>query len=76
MVRVQQESTRQNHRYEPNIRPSLRDCFLSLYVISPGTGLIAPVARDARHEHRELDLSTGRPGPHDFAVRAMPFVRM
>jgi hypothetical protein len=25
MVRVQQESTRQNHRYEPSIRPSLRD---------------------------------------------------
>jgi hypothetical protein len=41
-----------------------------LYVISPGTGLIAPVARNARHEHRKLDLSTGRPGPHDFTVRA------
>jgi hypothetical protein len=27
MVRVQQKSTRQNHRYEPNIRPSLRDGF-------------------------------------------------
>ena len=27
MVRVQQKSTRQNHRYEPNNRPSLRDGF-------------------------------------------------
>jgi hypothetical protein len=25
MVRVQQKSTRQNHRYEPNNRPSLRN---------------------------------------------------
>jgi hypothetical protein len=40
-----------------------------LYVISPGTGSFAPVTRDARHEHHGLDLSTGRPGPHDFAVR-------
>jgi hypothetical protein len=45
-----------------------------LYVISPGTGSLAPVARNARHEHRQLDLSSGRPGPHDFAVRDMPFV--
>jgi len=27
MVRVQQKSTRQNHRYEPNNRPSLRNGF-------------------------------------------------
>jgi hypothetical protein len=40
-----------------------------LYVISPGTGLIAPVTRNARQKHRDLSASTGTPGPHDFAVR-------
>jgi hypothetical protein len=75
MVRVQKKRTRQNHRYEPNIRPPLRDGCRGLYVISPGTGLIAPVSCNAHHEHRELDLSTGRPGPHDFAVRMTSFVR-
>src|SRR5262245_53854224 len=45
-----------------------------LYVLSPGTGLIAPVARNARHEHRRLGISTGMPGPHDFAVRIELFV--
>jgi hypothetical protein len=47
-----------------------------LYVISPGTGFLAPVPRDAKH-HRGSDnaqahragISTGMPGPHDFAVR-------
>jgi len=34
MVRVQQESTRQNHRWRPNIRPSLRDG-LRAYTWSP-----------------------------------------
>jgi hypothetical protein len=56
-------------------RPSLRDGFNGLYVLSPGTGCLAPVARNARHEHRDLSVSTGAPGPHDFAVRAMRFVR-
>jgi hypothetical protein len=36
--------------------------------------LIAPVARNARHEHRRLGISTGMPGPHDFAVRIELFV--
>jgi len=40
-----------------------------LYALSSGTGLFAPVARDARQKHLELGLSSGRPGPHDFAVR-------
>ncbi len=38
-----------------------------LYVISPGTGLIAPVF--ATTLTRCADISTGMPGPHDFAVR-------
>jgi hypothetical protein len=55
-------------------RPSLRDGFNGLYVISPGTGSLAPVP--ARCEaSSQVGISTGMPGPHDFAVRAMPFVR-
>jgi hypothetical protein len=41
----------------------------SLYVISPGTGSLAPVARVMRSIIRELGISTGMPEPHDFAVR-------
>jgi hypothetical protein len=40
-----------------------------LYVISPGTGFLAPVTRATRKRCHDLDLSTGRPGPHDFNVR-------
>ncbi len=43
-----------------------------LYVISPGTGLIAPVF--ATTLTRCADISTGMPGPHDFAVRIGSFV--
>ncbi len=39
-----------------------------LYVISPGTGLIAPVIR-ALVACCGFSTSTGMPGPHDFAVR-------
>ncbi len=45
-----------------------------LYVISPGTGLIAPVF--ATTLTRCADISTGMPGPHDFAVRIGSFVGM
>jgi hypothetical protein len=38
-------------------------------VLSPGTGLIAPVVHGLVEEDRELDTSTGMPGPHDFTVR-------
>jgi hypothetical protein len=68
------KSTRQNHRYEPNIRPPLRNGFNSLYVISPGTGSLAPVVHAL--VARRLGISTGMPGPHDFAVRIALFVRM
>src|SRR4051794_29897648 len=37
------KSTRQNHRYEPDIRPSLRDGFTAYSALSPGTGVLAPV---------------------------------
>ena len=38
--------------------------------------MIAPVIRALVNEQRKLDISTGMSGPHDFAVRAMPFVRV
>ena len=45
-----------------------RWCY-GLYVISPGTGLSCPRRTRASQAHA-LGLSVGRPGPHDFAVRA------
>ncbi len=54
------------------IRPSLRDGF-NAYTCSPrGPAVLPPSPAD---HHRQLGLSVGRPGPHAFAVRAMPFVR-
>jgi hypothetical protein len=43
-------------------------------VISPGTGVIAPVGRELV-EFDSFDISTGISGPHDFVVRDVPFVR-
>jgi hypothetical protein len=40
-----------------------------LYALSPGTGILAPVARNTRRKHPELDTSSGVSGPHDFTVR-------
>src|SRR5262249_15180029 len=57
---------------QPNNRPSLRGWFYGLYVLSPGTGVLAPVIRALANEARELGISTGMPGPHDFAVRVAP----
>ena len=56
-------------------RPSLREWFDGLYVLSPGTGSLAPVACELV-AIRRLGLSTGRPGPHDFTVRIVLFVGM
>ena len=39
-----------------------------LYEVSPGTGFLAPVFAITRFA-RYADISTGMPGPHDFAVR-------
>ncbi|WP_316233470.1 hypothetical protein [Bradyrhizobium sp. SZCCHNPS2010] len=47
---------------------------LRLYVVSPGTGSIVPVAGPTPQRHHRLDLSTGRPGPHDFTSASMLFV--
>jgi hypothetical protein len=58
-------------------RTSGLPCAMScgLYVISPGTGFLAPVTGAMLSHRRRLDASIGAPGPHDFAVRMMPFVR-
>jgi hypothetical protein len=45
-------------------------------VLSSGTGFLAPVIGAMRKHRRQFSASTGTPGPHDFAVRAMPFVRV
>ena len=42
-----------------------------LYALSSGTGVLAPVIRALASEARELGISTGMPGPHDFAVRVV-----
>ncbi len=60
MVRVQKESTRQNHRYEPDIRPSLRDGFTAYSALSPGTGVLAPVASALRRSARLASASGGQ----------------
>jgi hypothetical protein len=72
MVRVQQKSTRQNHRSAAY--PAFpAQWFDGLYVVVPGVpGLLATVARVNRL-HR-LSASVGAPGPHDFAVRPGLFV--
>jgi len=77
MVRVQQRSTRQNHRRRPNIRPSLRDGFTAYSALSPGTGVLAPVfatmlriiASATMRKRIARDISTGMSGPHGLAVR-------
>jgi hypothetical protein len=43
-------------------------------VISSGTGVLAPVGVGLV-EPIDLSASTGTPGPHDFAVRVVLFVR-
>jgi hypothetical protein len=75
MVRVQQKARGRTTGTSRIIRPSLRDWLYGLYALSSGTGVLAPVAR-APVERSKLGISTGMPGPHDFAVRVMSFVRM
>jgi hypothetical protein len=57
-----------HHRISQIIRHSLRDGFTS-YTRSPQGSAFLPLSSARSSKHRELDLSTARPGPHDFAVR-------
>jgi hypothetical protein len=74
MVRVQQKSTRQNHRLSRDNPAFPAQWCYGLYVLSPGTGFLAPVCDNARSAHC-AGTSTGMPGPHDFAVPSELFVR-
>jgi hypothetical protein len=72
MVRVQQKSTRQNHRIS-QISGLPAQWLYGLYVIFPGTGLIAPVipalVNSAGIWHQHRDARTTR-----FTVRIVLFV--
>jgi hypothetical protein len=72
MVRVQQKSTRQNHRFSRNHPAFPAQWFYGLYVISPVTpGFVVTVA--LRHLAKQ-GTCIGAPGPHAFAVRDLSFV--
>jgi hypothetical protein len=57
------------------LRPSLRNG-LTAYTRSPWRPSCATIAGAMRMHHRRLDASLGASGPHDFAVRGMPSVRV
>ena len=65
-----------SHHRSGRKRPALPARWLyDLYAISLGTGCLAPITRRQRSPQTcRLDLSTGRPGPRDFTVRAGSFV--
>jgi hypothetical protein len=70
MVRVQQKSTRQNHRFSRNHPAFPARWFYGLYVVSPvRPGFVVTVVGVMRKHHRRLSTCIGAPGPHDFAVR-------
>jgi hypothetical protein len=59
---------------QPVIRHSLRDGLRLIRDLPGVPGLLATVVHGIIT--RELSASVGAPGPHDFAVRAVSFVRM
>jgi hypothetical protein len=64
-----EKNARGGHRRSAETSPALpARWFTRLYVISSGTGVLAPVACELV-AIRRLGISTGMPGPHDFAVR-------
>jgi hypothetical protein len=64
------KSTRQNHRLSREHPAFPARLVYGLYAISPGTGFLAPVTQ-RRVNVFVLGVSTGTPGPRDFAVRAI-----
>jgi hypothetical protein len=69
-------STRQNHRLSRDHPAFPARMVLRLIRALPRDRLDCPCRSQEASTSHELDLSTGRSGPHDFAVRAMPFVRV
>jgi hypothetical protein len=76
MVRVQQESTRQNHRLSREYPAFPARMVLTAASCSPQGPAFLPLSPACSSKHRELNLSTGRPGPHDLTVRIASFVGM
>ena len=74
-VRVQQKST----AAEPQVTAETTGlpCAMVLTLIRdlPGDRRSCPRRPRRSSKHRNLGISTGMPGPHDFAVRDMSFVR-
>ena len=70
---------KESRRQSPQVRPKHPGlpCAMVLTLIRdlPGDRLSCPRRRHARHEHRRLDPSTGRSGPHDFTSASASFVR-
>src|SRR3954453_5919194 len=62
------------HRFGSDIPALPARWFSRLYVLSLGTGCLAPIASVTHEHHRRLGLSVGRPGPHDFTSVMSPIV--
>jgi hypothetical protein len=73
---VQKKSTQANSPQVRRInRHSLRSGFNGfLRALLGEPGFFATIAGAMRKHRRQLDISVGISGPHDFAVRAAPFV--
>jgi hypothetical protein len=69
MAPVHEKSTGQEPQDQPDSPTFPARMGYGLYALSPGTGVLAPVIRALVKETHEFGISTGMPGPHDFAVR-------
>jgi hypothetical protein len=59
-----------HHRFAETFRHSLREWLYGLFRALPGEpGFLATIAGAMRKHRRQLDISVGISGPHDFAVR-------
>jgi len=76
MARLQTKSRRQSPQVQPVNRHSPR-AGLNAYTCSPrGPARLPPSLTRRAGRRRQLGLSTGRPGPHDFTSASMSFVGM
>jgi hypothetical protein len=67
--RADKNARGRNHRHSRDDPAFPARWLYGLYVLSPGTGFLAPVIGAMRKHRRQLDASTGTSGPYDFAVR-------
>jgi len=63
-----EKSRRQSPQDQPTVRHSLRDG-VNAYTSSPRGPAFLPPSLARSPKRRKLGISTGMPGPHDFAVR-------